>query len=197
MSTKLLYFLLGLGLGLCSWWVTDRVLAYRFNAHYENQMARYDTQGFLDEEPQLDVEKLLDLALTDARTGTSTTIRAASDKVLFVNLWATWCNPCILEMPSIARLKELRGDSTAFFLISNEEPDRVREFATNDDSPLPFYHYDLDGSGLETIAGQAIPRTFIIYNARVILDHVGSAPWDSEKVLAIIDGLLASEPEKQ
>jgi hypothetical protein len=100
-------------------------------------------------------------------------------------------------MPSIARLKELRGDSTAFFLISSEEPDRVCEFAVNDDSPLPFYHYDIDGSGLETIAGQAIPRTFILYNARVILDHVGSAPWDSEKVLAMIDGLLASEPEKQ
>ena len=204
MQTRPLYFFLGLGSGLLLVWAADRVSAYRWQKTYEADMARYDSLEFMEEEPQVHVEALLDLELTEARTGSKTTLRAASHKVLFVNLWATWCSPCIQEMPSIARLGETRPDSAAIFLLSNESFDKVQGFAEDHDPALPFYRYELEGSELERIAGQAIPRTFIIHNGQVALDHVGAAPWDSEKVVALIDRLTGSEltgakelPDKQ
>ena len=102
-------------------------------------------------------------------------------------------------MPSIARLGEARPDSTAIFLLSNESFDKVQDFAEDHEPALPFYRYELEGSGLERIAGQAIPRTFIIHDGQVALDHVGAAPWDSEKVVALIDRLTGAEerPDKQ
>jgi thiol-disulfide isomerase/thioredoxin len=198
-KTKLLYFFLGVGSGLLLAWVSDRVSAYRWAKYYEEDMARYDSLEFMEEEPQVDVEALLNLELVEARTGAKTTLGAAGDKVIFVNLWATWCSPCIQEMPSIARLGEARPDSTALFLLSSESFDKVQNFAQDHEPALPFYRYELEGSGLERIAGQAIPRTFIIHRGAVALDHAGAAPWDSEKVLTLVDRLAGTEghPDKQ
>src|SRR5437899_925247 len=53
-------------------------------------------------------------------------------KALFMNVWATWCGPCVGEMPSIARLAEeprLRGKNIEFVCVSTDDSsDRVRRF---------------------------------------------------------------------
>ena len=127
---------------------------------------------------------MLDLELVDARTGETTTMRSAGDRIVFVNLWATWCNPCLRELPSIARLAERMGDEVAFFLLSDEAAAVVSRFAAGRDDGLGYYSYTALGTTLEPFVREGIPRTFVLRDGEVIIDHLGAAPWDSEKVVA-------------
>ncbi len=54
----------------------------------------------------------------------------AKGKVVFLNFWATWCPPCVTEMPSIQKLHEkLKDDGVVFVCVSNEETSKVSQFA--------------------------------------------------------------------
>jgi thiol-disulfide isomerase/thioredoxin len=56
-------------------------------------------------------------------------LETAKGKVVFLNLWATWCGPCVREMPDIQRLYErMKGKGVVFLCVSNEGPDKVRRF---------------------------------------------------------------------
>ena len=80
---------------------------------------------FPQEESLADIEWKL-----QSLDGVETSFSAFEGKVLFVNLWATWCGPCVTEMPSIQRLYErFPREEVAFLLVSDEPPDVVGEFA--------------------------------------------------------------------
>jgi len=114
-------------------------------------------------------------------------------KVVVLNIWATWCPPCVKEMPSLDRLQDLRGGET--FEVITISLDRTKYepakfFADNGIENLVPYH---DGSF--GIPGQlrlyGYPST-LIYNAegREIALLQGEAEWDSEEALALVDYLL-------
>ncbi|MCF8304515.1 MAG: TlpA family protein disulfide reductase, partial [Bacteroidales bacterium] len=62
-----------------------------------------------------------------------------SDQVIFLNRWATWCPPCIAEMPSIQDLYKDYGKKVAFVLVSNEEPETVKKFMEKKGFTFPVY----------------------------------------------------------
>lgn len=71
-------------------------------------------------------------------------------KTIFIDVWATWCKPCIAQMPSIQRLYEMHpGDDYAFLLISSEEAEVVEGFLSDQDFTFPVY-----------LTGEAHPETF-------------------------------------
>lgn len=51
-----------------------------------------------------------------------------ADQPLFINIWATWCPPCIAELPYIEDLYEQYGKQVRFLLVSNEDPEIVTAF---------------------------------------------------------------------
>lgn len=68
-----------------------------------------------------------------AANGTAIKLSNYSGKILFVNLWATWCGPCRMETPELVRLhKEYQARGVEFIGLSTEDPDasaqKVREF---------------------------------------------------------------------
>ncbi len=68
-----------------------------------------------------------------AANGDAIKLKNYSGKVLFVNLWATWCGPCRMETPELVRLhKEYQARGVEFIGLSTEDPDasaqKVREF---------------------------------------------------------------------
>ena len=114
-------------------------------------------------------------------------------KVIVLNIWATWCPPCVKEMPSLDRLQALRGGET--FEVITISLDRTKYepakfFADNGIENLVPYH---DGSF--GVPGQlrlyGYPST-LIYNAdgREIALLQGEAEWDSDEALALVDYLL-------
>ena len=102
-------------------------------------------------------------------------------KTVFVNFWATWCPPCLAEMPSIQDLYDsLKGENIEFLLISHEPRSVVAEFIVDSDYAFPVYvAEDPPPAVLET---QGIPATFIL-NARgeIVFQHVGMADWNTDE----------------
>lgn len=113
-------------------------------------------------------------------------------KTLFINYWATWCNPCLAEMPSMADLYERysSNDDIVFLYLSREELKTIQEYIPKDESlqKLPIYKVVTDD---EFFATTGIPTTFIINSSGdLIVKDVGSAFWNDQSVFNFIDNLL-------
>lgn len=114
------------------------------------------------------------------------------DKVVVLNFWATWCAPCVAEMPSLERLQESTKDlDVVFACVTREAKDVVESFLAKREIGLPIYL--LDGDVPDVFKGRAIPATFILDRSGMIaLRHFGAAAWDNEKVVAFVRGLAAA-----
>ena len=113
-------------------------------------------------------------------------------KTLFINYWATWCNPCLAEMPSMADLYERYSSNNAivFLYLSREELKTIQEYIPKDESlqKLPIYKVVTDD---EFFATTGIPTTFIINSSGdLIVKDIGSAFWNDQSVFNFIDNLL-------
>ena len=122
--------------------------------------------------------------------GKETSLSAFEGKVLFVNLWATWCGPCVVEMPGIQRLYEqFPQEDVAFLLVSDEPPDVVEEFVREKGWELPLYVSD--DAKPSAFVTRGIPATFILdRTGRIVFRHVGSARWDDESSVRFLTELL-------
>ncbi len=119
-------------------------------------------------------------------------------RVLVLNMWATWCPPCVAELASFQRLRDaLAGTGVRLLLVSPEEPDVVAAFLRRHDYDLPVLVEDRrmpDAFGL-----RALPTTWIIdRDGRIVLKHRGAGQWDDPSVLRFLlhlaDGDRAASP---
>lgn len=134
------------------------------------------------------------LALLDPE-GRPQDLRAQSGKVVLVNFWATWCEPCRHEMPSIQRLRDrLAGKPFAVFMVNVDEPDaRVRRFLSETSVDLPVL---LDpGKKATTQWGvRVLPASFLVGpDGRVRYRLIGDIDWNTDRVVGIVNQLLAGE----
>src|SRR5690606_35409006 len=65
------------------------------------------------------------------------------NKLIFLNVWATWCGPCVMEMPGIQSLYERykTNDNVRFYIVSDEDAETVVPFIQRKGYELPFYIY--------------------------------------------------------
>ena len=116
-------------------------------------------------------------------------------KVVVLNLWATWCVPCIKEMPSLQRLSaKMRDRGVAVLALSQDRAGAklVTPFLEKHGlKTLPVY-LDPKGLVLRAIAGRGLPTT-VIYDqqGREVGRLEGDAEWDGPHALALIEHVLA------
>ena len=117
-------------------------------------------------------------------------------KVTVVNLWATWCGPCVIEMPTLAKLAaDYQGQPVEVVAVSVDRPadaDKARAFIAKH-APLAFYHdpkMALPFAFKPTASG--MPTT-IIYGADGVERGrlAGGADWGGKDAKALIDKVLA------
>lgn len=106
------------------------------------------------------------------------------NRVLFVNFWATWCAPCVEEMPAIDALADTLDDSDVeFLIISIDEKERdVRRFLQKHAWSVPVY---MPGwpPGASTFTAGIVPATFIVNKEGAIAyQHHGAANWNTESI---------------
>ena len=110
--------------------------------------------------------------------------------VILINFWATWCGPCIDEMPSLQRLYDaMKGRDIIFACVSNEPPDTVKDFVSKKGWTLPMFVTPKNSSLPFTLFG--LPTTLIIdRKGQVVFYQPGPAKWDSPEAIAFLDRLL-------
>jgi thiol-disulfide isomerase/thioredoxin len=111
-------------------------------------------------------------------------------KGVFVNLWATWCGPCVMEMPGVLRLYESTPkDQVQFVLLSTESLEITRAFVAGKGWQAPFYVVGSDlPSSLDT---RGIPATFLINKrGEIVFREEGAAGWDSEEAKQLLRDLV-------
>jgi len=121
--------------------------------------------------------------------GTTMNFSKSKGKVVLVNLWATWCPPCIAEMPSLQKLYYIYGDKVDFYFVSSETPERLQRFLQKKGYDFPVYIET--ESPPELLQTRSIPTTYLISKeGKIVMNETGAANWNSEKVHVIIDALL-------
>jgi thiol-disulfide isomerase/thioredoxin len=114
------------------------------------------------------------------------------NKVVFINFWATWCPPCIAEMPTIEKLYQKYKDKIGFAMISNEDIGMIEEFRNRNKYTFPVYQVETEIPEIFNLS--IIPATFIIAPDRSIaLKHVGGADWSHEDVMKYLDELIENK----
>jgi thiol-disulfide isomerase/thioredoxin len=111
-------------------------------------------------------------------------------RVLFINVWASWCLPCVAEMASITRLRDsLRDTGVEFLLVSPEEREPVERFLRRYDYDLPVL---LEAQEMPRAFGlRALPTTYVVdRSGNIVLKHRGAADWDSEAVRDFLQALI-------
>lgn len=114
-------------------------------------------------------------------------------RVTLVNFWATWCPPCVEEIPSLARLFFLRSAAGLEVLSVDvgESPERIRAFLREIEVPFPVL-LDPDGAALREWKVYAYPTTFLIgRDGHIRYAVYGAFAWDNPEILATVDALLA------
>ena len=128
-----------------------------------------------------------DFTLTDIE-GRTWTLSELKGQVVFLNFWATWCPPCVSEMPSMQNLYDTlpQDQFKMLAVLYNDEAGNARSFARKLDITLPILVDEGDRAGMKyQLTG--VPETFILDKEGIIREKVvGPAEWDSAEAIHMI-----------
>ena len=127
---------------------------------------------------ELDSIQLKDLS------GKTIDLDVYSGKAIFINFWATWCKPCLEEMPSIERAQEILKDKNIEFLFASDETtEHIEKFKT--DHAYSFNYVTVENMGTLNIAG--LPTTFIFNpTGKLVFSEMGYRRWDSKENIDLL-----------
>ncbi len=115
-------------------------------------------------------------------------------KVVFLNLWATWCGPCRVEMPTIQSLyEEMDTTGIAFVILSiDRDSDKPKIDAYIAKHKYTFPVYQPSGALTSQLDIPSIPTTFIINKeGNIVAKEVGAKNFDNAKFKKLLKGLIA------
>jgi peroxiredoxin len=135
--------------------------------------------------------------LEDAFSGQTVSLASLKGKVIFLNLWATWCGPCREEMPSMETLYEQFKTNNDFVMLA------VSEDTKGKSAVLPYvqkngYHFrillDPENKVGDSYGVSGVPETFIIdRSGRIVAHHMGAFDWSRPDVKSALQDLLSAK----
>ncbi len=129
--------------------------------------------------------------LTDV-DGRESNLDALRGKIVVVNFWASWCTPCIEEMPSIQRLAETMRDKPVAVIGVNVEEGllRVKTIVQRLGIEFPVL-LDQDGAVFKRWGADVLPTTYLL-DSQGVVRYVGRGPleWDAPEIVQLLDELM-------
>lgn len=113
-------------------------------------------------------------------------------KPVVLNLWATWCPPCIAEMPALQNLYDSFNEHVDFYFVSSEDSEKLKKWFKTKEYNLPVFNaYSTFPKEFES---SSLPTTFVLNKeGKIVMKEVGSAKWDSDEVKHFLQGLVDEE----
>ncbi|HLF62326.1 MAG TPA: TlpA disulfide reductase family protein [Saprospiraceae bacterium] len=110
-----------------------------------------------------------------------------SGRYTILNFWATWCKPCIEEMPMLDSVYQaLDKDKWQLFLISDEPLEKINAFKAKVPYTMPFVKLDASNSD---IGISALPKTLVIdENLKVLYSKTGGLTMGAGEFLVMVEG---------
>lgn len=142
-------------------------------------------------EEKRDQLQTYDWTLRDNREQT-VGFQEAKGRVVVLNFWATWCAPCIAEMPSFQKVVNDYGDRVAFYFVSSEDTQVVNSFLEKHHYTLPVYQpLTMTPAQLQD---QRLPTTFVISRSgELVVKKTGAADWNARSFRNLLDELLMED----
>ena len=115
-------------------------------------------------------------------------------KIVFLHFWATWCVPCVAELPSIQRLYDRfkEDERVVFMIVSQENPEIVKYYAEEKGYTFPVFVIESDQPPV--FRSETLPSTFIISpNGKIAFTHAGTAKWDDKETDRFFGRLWSQE----
>ncbi len=129
------------------------------------------------------------------RAGHKTDLAAEKDRILIVHFWATWCPPCVEEIPALTRFWDQykgRKDVALYAVSVDKSWTNVDDFLKKTPSDLPLYH-DPGEATARRFGTTQYPETYIVNRAgRVLFRVQGAVDWSSPELKSRIEQFLAS-----
>jgi thiol-disulfide isomerase/thioredoxin len=120
-------------------------------------------------------------------------------KIVLLNIWATWCPPCIKEIPALDRLAAALKDTDVVVVAISVDRKGIeavkKAFATLDVQELASY-IDRSGQALRTVRGMGLPTSLLIdREGRELGRVIGTVAWDDDATIAFFRQIGASPDE--
>ncbi len=122
-------------------------------------------------------------------------LNAFNGRVTLVNFWATWCGPCIREMPELQALHdEYGGEDFAVALISQDMGGwpEINKFKAQRKINTPEFYLDEGLRMSQAIGVRGLPQTFIVDGSGNIVGNIGFTSWETPEAHALIEFFIES-----
>lgn len=124
---------------------------------------------------------LADAKLTDLN-GEPVNLNQFKNKKLFVNFFATWCGPCVMEMPELNKAAQvLEKDGFVFICVSDEPIERLRYFSQQYAGALRVYQ---TSKKLDSLGVHSFPTSYLFKpDGKIAYKKIGTQEWGSEEMI--------------
>ncbi len=129
------------------------------------------------------------------RSGRRTDLSQEKGRLIIVHFWATWCPPCVEEIPALSRFWEKyrgRGDIALYAVSVDKDWKMIEKFTAKHPNRLPLYH-DPGASTARSFGTTQYPETYIVNKSgRVLFRVQGAVSWSDPEIEQRMNQLLAS-----
>lgn len=118
--------------------------------------------------------------------GKSVNLSSYKGKKIVLNFWATWCPPCIAEMPSMQALYNDYKGRAVFLFVTNDGSEAIQKFMTKGSYTLPIYN-ELSAAP-DLLQTTTLPTTYVIdEKGEILINKTGAADWNSATVRTLLN----------
>jgi thiol-disulfide isomerase/thioredoxin len=158
----------------------------------KSELARFATGPLAKMETPATLNPVPATAFTDA-AGQGTSLQAFKGQVAVVNVWATWCAPCVVEMPTLAALQGRYSGRDLKVVAISVDRDRAKADAfLQKHQPLELFHDPKMSIPFALTKRGELPQTVIVdRQGRIRATYHGDTNWNDPQVHRLLDALLA------
>lgn len=115
---------------------------------------------------------------------------SSEGKVVFINFWASWCGPCVAEMPSLQALYNKHKNNVDFYFVARDEEAAIQKFIQKENYDLPIYFEQQNPPDM--LQSNQLPTTYLIdKKGNIWIEKTGAADWNSDKMNDLFEKLIA------